>query len=50
MTQPARHCPGPLTRRNFLQIGALTLGGLGVHGLLPWKLRASERGDATPDT
>jgi hypothetical protein len=49
MTGPAS-CPGPISRRNFLKIGSLALGGLGVHGLVPWKLQAAERGDATPDT
>src|SRR5262245_59542252 len=32
-------CPGPATRRNFLKIGALSLGGVGLRGLLPLKLR-----------
>lgn len=35
-------CPGPLSRRNFLKIGALTLGGLGTHGVVPWQLRAND--------
>ncbi len=41
-TRPARVCPGPLSRRHFLKIGALTLGGLGGNGLLPLRLRATE--------
>jgi hypothetical protein len=44
-----RRCPGPMSRRHFLRIGALTLGGFGAHDLVPWKLSASEPG-ATPDT
>ena len=45
-------CPGPMSRRNFLQIGSLALGGLGLSGLVPWKLSAAERGEGetTPDT
>src|ERR1051325_10411947 len=35
-------CPGPLSRRNFLQLGALTLGGLGTAGIVPWKLHAAD--------
>lgn len=46
--QPTRQCSGPLSRRNFLKLGALTLGGLGAAGIVPWKLQASEPG--TPDT
>ncbi len=49
MTQPSRPCPGPMSRRHFLQIGALALGGLGAPGIVPWKLRADESG-ATTDT
>jgi hypothetical protein len=42
------HCDGPLTRRTFLKIGGLALGGLAA-GVTPWKLRAST-GDSLPDT
>ena len=45
-----RPCPGPMSRRHFLQVGALTLGGVGLQGVMPWKLRATEAGDATPET
>jgi hypothetical protein len=38
-----------MSRRHFLRIGALTLGGLGAADLVPWRLRAAE-GGATPDT
>ncbi len=34
-------CPGPVSRREFLRIGGLTLGGLGASGIVPWKLQAS---------
>jgi hypothetical protein len=38
-----------MSRRHFLQIGALTLGGIGANGLVPWKLRASD-GHTSSDT
>src|SRR5215475_10283261 len=43
-------CPGPFSRRNFLKIGALTLGGLGPAGIVPWKVQAADPADRTPDT
>src|SRR5271154_6205063 len=48
--KPAANCPGPMTRRHFLRLGSLTLGGLGLHGLVPWKLAAAEPGDSAADT
>jgi uncharacterized protein (DUF1501 family) len=45
---PSR-CSGPVSRRHFLKIGALTLGGVGLRGLLPLQLKAAETGQ-TPDT
>jgi len=36
-----KHCPGPVSRRDFLRFGALTLGGVGAAGIVPWKLSAS---------
>jgi Protein of unknown function (DUF1501) len=50
MSHPTLHCPGPVSRRNFLKIGALTFGGFGFADVVPWQLRASERGDSTPET
>src|SRR4051794_23765970 len=47
MDRPTRSCPGPLSRRHFLKLGALALGGLGPAGLLPLRLRAD---GPTPDT
>jgi hypothetical protein len=47
MPQPA--CTGPVSRRHFLRIGALTLTGLGSFGLQPWRLRAADTND-TADT
>ena len=43
-------CSGPISRRNFLKIGGLTLGGLGAAGIVPWKVQAVERGDRSPET
>ena len=50
-------CPGPQSRRDFLKFGALTLGGLGAAGIVPWKLQAltpgpspGGRGENVPDT
>jgi hypothetical protein len=39
-----------LTRRRFLQLGSLTLTGLGLGGVLPWRLTAGEPADSAPDT
>jgi hypothetical protein len=39
VSAPTR-CPGPLSRRQFLKIGSLTLGGVGLGGLLPLRLEA----------
>ncbi len=49
MKQTPISCPGPVSRRHFLKIGALTLGSLGVQGITPWQLQATER-NSTPDT
>src|SRR5262245_29050338 len=49
MDRPPFRCPGPLSRRRFLKIGALTLGGVGLGGLLPLRLEAKDTGKA-PDT
>lgn len=50
MPTPTLRCAGPVSRRNFLKIGALTLGGLGAQGIVPWQLQAQERRDSTSDT
>ena len=42
-------CPGPMSRRGFLKMGALSLGGMGALDLIPWQVRGEERRD-TPDT
>src|SRR4051794_23830764 len=48
MTFP-RPRPGPVSRREFLKLGALTLGGLGASGVVPWKLSAAPAGDPTSE-
>lgn len=40
MKRRARPCPGPLTRRSFLQAGALGVGGLGMSQLLQLQAEA----------
>ena len=45
-----RRCPGPLSRRNFLQVGALGIGGLGLADLLRLRAEANEAGSAKSDT
>src|SRR5438270_7355874 len=42
-----RRCPGPVTRRHFLQAGTFVLGGLGLEALLAARAAA---GDPQPDT
>lgn len=48
MAQSLKVCPGPQTRRSFLQAGFLTLGGLGLSDLL--RLRANADPQSSPDT
>jgi hypothetical protein len=50
MPHPAKPCPGPVSRRRFLQFGALSLAATGMGGLRPWKLSAAERSSSDPDT
>src|SRR5262249_34188992 len=45
---PSLPCPGPLSRRQFLKIGALSLGA-GLGGVVPYQL-ASENGRPASDT
>jgi hypothetical protein len=46
MDRPTRFCRGPLSRRHFLKLGALALGGVGLRGLVPLRLEAQETGQA----
>lgn len=48
MKSPQQHCSGPLSRRQFLKIGSLALGGL-AGGITPWTLAAETRAKE-PDT
>src|SRR4051812_2768966 len=50
MNPPPVYCPGPLSRRHFLKLGGLTLGGLGAGGLLPLRLTAGGLERAASDT
>jgi hypothetical protein len=50
MNKPKFPCPGPLSRRKFLQLGSLALGGAGLSNLLGLRAAAKEAGRATPDT
>lgn len=48
-------CPGPVSRRSFLQIGSLGIGGLGMADLLRLRAMSAESGvaaghTASPDT
>jgi hypothetical protein len=50
MTPPAPACPGPPSRREFLRLGTLALGGVGLGGLLGRRVLAREAGRSGPDT
>src|ERR1700709_376153 len=44
-------CPGPISRRSFLQVGTLALGGWGMSDLLRLRALGQESsGKAAPDT
>src|SRR5687767_12089122 len=36
-------CPGPASRREFLRVGTLALGGLGLNHLLAAQTKASQK-------
>ena len=44
------HCPGPISRRSFLEVGSLSLGGVGLSDLLRRRALAKESGCDTDDT
>ena len=46
-TSASRTCPGPHTRRRFLEVGALALGGLSLESLLASRAHAGQK---HPDT
>ena len=45
---PTQQCQGPVSRRQFLKIGSLGLGGLSLAGVTPYKLFA-DQGESEPD-
>lgn len=42
MTSRPKRCPGPMSRRSFLQAGALGVGGLGLGDLLRLRVEAAQ--------
>jgi hypothetical protein len=47
MKSSAHSCPGPVSRRQFLKIGSLALGGIGGLDLVPWQLHAEQSKPST---
>lgn len=47
---PVGGCPGPVSRRSFLQAGALGLGGLGLADVLRMRAQAGEHTSLKDDT
>mgnify|MGYP001189287221 CR=1 FL=1 len=45
-----RHCPGPVSRRSFLEVGSLALGGLTLPDLLQRRAEAREATGHDTDT
>jgi len=50
MKATTKSCPGPVSRRSFLEAGSLALGGLALSDLLRWRARAEEAGSEPSDT
>ena len=50
MTRPNSRCPGPISRRSFLQTGTLGLGGLALSDLLRLRADAATGGGSGSDT
>jgi hypothetical protein len=50
MIRPVPRCRGPISRRSFLQAGALGCFGLGLADLLRLRAMAKEAGKPEPDT
>ena len=48
--KPALRCSGPLSRRQFLKIGALSLGGAGLGSVVPYQVTAADSGRPASDT
>ena len=49
MSQDNKICPGPVTRRSFMEAGSLALGGLGMSDLLRLQAEASTPGPKEED-
>lgn len=43
-------CAGPVSRRNFLQVGSLAVGGLGLADLMRMRTEAAATGEPAADT
>ena len=50
MTATTLRCPGPVSRRSFLEAGSLALGGLGLSDLLKSRAAVKEAGQQPKDT
>src|SRR5436190_5732200 len=50
MNRATQHCPGPMSRRKFLKLGAMSLGGLGLANLPSLRAAAKQAGQSVPDT
>lgn len=50
MNRATQHCPGPMSRRKFLELGAMSLGGLGLANLPSLRAAAKQAGQSVPDT
>ncbi|MCA9069014.1 MAG: DUF1501 domain-containing protein [Planctomycetaceae bacterium] len=50
MSRRTLHCPGPLSRRSFLQMGALGLGGFGLSDWLRLQTKAGTSSANEPET
>ena len=50
MKQTPSSCPGPLSRRSFLQVGSLGLGALGMGDLMRLRAEAKPVGATELDT
>lgn len=50
MKNKSRKCPGPVHRRSFLEIGGLSVLGLGMNDFLSYQAQAAAMGDDLQDT
>ena len=50
MKNDAKRCPGPVSRRTFLEIGGISILGLGMSDYLRYQAEAASRGDDMSDT